>query len=71
MQAAGQFRWMAFIDADEFIMIRDDRYSNSIPSVLKMYEAYPGIALPWMVYGKCGESRQKRELRTSDQHTHN
>ena len=40
-------RWLAFIDADEYIYLKE---SSSIRSFLKQYEDYAGIAINWVMF---------------------
>jgi len=40
--------WLAVIDTDEFILPLD---GSSLPSFLKEYESYGGIAINWQLYG--------------------
>ncbi len=44
-------RWIAFIDADEFIVTKDQ---CSIPSVMKKYEGYGGLVLNWRMFCSSG-----------------
>jgi len=44
-------RWLALIDADEFLHPVQD---TNLQTVLKRYEDYPGIGVNWVVYGPCG-----------------
>lgn len=41
-------QWIAFIDADEFVVTKQ---GCSIPSVMKRYEPYGGLTLNWMSFG--------------------
>jgi hypothetical protein len=45
-------KFMAFIDADEFIVVADPK--KSIPMVVKEYEKYGGLTLNWMFFGSSG-----------------
>ena len=40
-------RWMAFIDADEFFVIKDG--TPSLPALLRDYEDFGGLAVNWQV----------------------
>lgn len=51
-QYRNKHQFMAFIDADEFIVVVNK--ALSIPTVLKEYERYCGLALNWMEYGRAG-----------------
>jgi hypothetical protein len=44
-------RWLALIDLDEFIVIKEDK---KIPDFLKDFENYSQILMGWMVYGSSG-----------------
>lgn len=44
-------RWLAFIDADEFL---HPVKSECLKTVLIDYESYAGIGVNWIVYGTCG-----------------
>ena len=44
--------WMAFIDADEFLLLRDA--SPSLPILLAGYEDAGGLAVNWRVFGSSG-----------------
>lgn len=44
-------RWLAYIDADEFIVPVEE---NDIKSVLIEYEEEPAVGVNWVVYGPCG-----------------
>lgn len=44
-------KWLAIIDADEFL---HPVGQNDLKTVLKDYEEFPGIGVNWVVYGPCG-----------------
>lgn len=52
----GRFQWVGFIDADEFVVIRDGRtisdYLSGVP------DRYPAIALHWHMYGSNGHIKR-------------
>ena len=50
-----QWRWLAFIDADEFLF----GVNKPLIDAVKDYEAYDGIAVHWMLYGPNGETHYK------------
>jgi hypothetical protein len=53
------WRWLAFIDADEFLFpMRGD----SLKSVLDAYEDLPGVAVQWHMFGTSGHKRRPRGL---------
>jgi glycosyltransferase involved in cell wall biosynthesis len=50
-RARGRFRWLAFIDIDEFLFSPSDQ---ALPEVLASFEHYPGVLVNWQVYGSSG-----------------
>jgi len=48
----GTSRWLALIDADEFL---HPVQARDLKSVIKEYEAFPAIGVNWVVYGTCGQ----------------
>lgn len=44
-------RWLALIDADEFIL---PRATDSIPALLQAYASAPALAMNWKVFGSSG-----------------
>lgn len=54
-----QCRWIAFVDADEFIV---PKRCNDIPSMLEEFEPYAGLALNWKVFGTGGHARRPEGL---------
>lgn len=51
--------WMAFIDTDEFIVLRHD---NSIQNFLKNYEYAGGIYMNWIIFNASGQEKYKDGL---------
>lgn len=48
----GQAKWLAAIDADEFIVpVNQEKITNSILEVLKDYEDFGGLYLNWLCFG--------------------
>ncbi|MFZ0690096.1 MAG: glycosyltransferase family 92 protein [Acidobacteriaceae bacterium] len=47
-RALGRFAWVGFLDADEFVVIRDGR---SIGAFLEPFRRSPGVALNWRMFG--------------------
>ena len=47
----GAFRWMAFIDADEFLV---PKQAASIPEALAHLGAARNVSLPWHMFGRSG-----------------
>lgn len=45
-------KWVAFIDADEFIRVVDD---TPIPEFLREYESHDGLYVGWLVYNANGQ----------------
>jgi hypothetical protein len=45
-------KFIAFIDVDEFIVVKDKK--KTIPVILKDYEKYGALGLNWMEYGRSG-----------------
>ncbi len=54
-RARGQFRWLAFIDVDEFLFSPEQ---DSLVNVLAAFEAHPGVLVNWQVYGSSGLQRR-------------
>ncbi len=50
-RATGRFQWVGFLDADEFVVIRDGR---SIPEFLAGFRRAPGVSLHWVMFGSSG-----------------
>ena len=51
-------RWLALIDADEFLFSP----LGSMPQQLRKYERYPGIGVNWLLYGPNGHDRRPSGL---------
>lgn len=51
LRSIGRFKWVGFIDADEFVVIKDGR---AIGEFLSEYLQYPAVALHWYMYGSNG-----------------
>lgn len=56
-------RWLALIDADEFL---HPVKSNDLKNVLKDYENYPAVGVNWVVYGPCGHVASPAGLLTEN-----
>jgi hypothetical protein len=52
-------RWVAFIDADEFVL---PHATDSLKELLCAYEAYGGLAVSWAVFGPDGHVRRPNGL---------
>lgn len=50
-RARGRWRWIAFIDIDEFLFSPSGR---SLPEVLRRFEPAPGVVVHWQCYGSNG-----------------
>lgn len=48
--------WVAFIDVDEFIL---PIQSNDLPSTLRFYEKFGGVAANWRMFGSSGEVNKR------------
>ena len=52
-------KWLAFIDADEFIVpVKQD----DVRSVLKEFDNEPALGINWIVYGPCGHQHKPEGL---------
>ena len=51
-------KWLALIDADEFLFSP----RGSMPDLLKAYEAYPGVCVNWLFYGPNGHEKRPEGL---------
>jgi hypothetical protein len=49
----GAWRWVAFIDLDEFLFSPRVR---PVPELLKKFEHVPGVGVPWVQFGTSGHS---------------
>lgn len=47
----GAYRWMACIDADEFLV---PKHADSLAEALAHLEDIPSVSLPWHNFGRCG-----------------
>ena len=52
-----KYRWIAFLDSDEFIV---PKKSHSIKSFLQDYETYPGVFINWLIFGSSGVQELKQ-----------
>jgi hypothetical protein len=55
LRSIGRFEWVGFIDADEFVVIRDGR---SIGDFLSEYRDAVGVALHWYFFGSNGHENR-------------
>jgi hypothetical protein len=58
LNCTGRFEWIGFIDADEFVVIRDGR---SIGEFLAGFPDDPAVALHWYMYGSNGHRSRPAE----------
>ncbi|MEL6609989.1 MAG: glycosyltransferase family 92 protein [Pseudomonadota bacterium] len=47
----GRFRWLAFIDVDEFLVPRD---GAMVPDILRDLGGFGCLSLPWQMFGRAG-----------------
>lgn len=59
-------KWMAFIDADEFIC---PRYDHNIKSWLKKFDKYPAIVIYWLNFGTNGKIKHDYSQNVIEQYT--
>jgi hypothetical protein len=56
-----EYQWIAFLDTDEFLVIRED---VSVSEFLKDYEEFGGLVAYWLCFGSNGHvKRQKGQIR--------
>ena len=51
LRAVGRYEWVGFIDADEFVVIRN---GNTIDEFLAEFRGVPAVALHWRMFGSNG-----------------
>lgn len=52
----GEAEWVAFIDADEFIVPMQD---EDLPTTLKSYRKYGAVGVNWRMFGSSGEMQKR------------
>ena len=52
-QYRDRHQFIAFIDVDEFLFLRDPSFA-SMPALLREYEEYGGLAVNWVLFGSAG-----------------
>lgn len=63
IRAFGTFRWIGFLDIDEFVVLLNDEMD--IKSYLQKYEDYDALGLHWMMFGSNGHKvRQDSVLKS-------
>jgi hypothetical protein len=55
----GDYRWMALIDADEFLVPVVD---PDLPTAMARFAALPGVSVPWMNFGPSGHKTRPSGL---------
>lgn len=53
------FKWIAFFDTDEFIVLKKD---NSIKDLLKRYEHFGGLGVQWRCFGSSGLIKKPKSV---------
>jgi hypothetical protein len=61
-------RWMAFIDPDEFLVPKS---ADDIPSILRDFEDFGGLAVNWMLFGSSGHKVRPSGLQIENFTTRN
>ncbi|MEM6357048.1 MAG: glycosyltransferase family 2 protein [Pseudomonadota bacterium] len=56
---AADFRWVAFIDVDEFLMPAE---GESLPATLERFQHLPCVSLPWICFGPNGHKLRPEGL---------
>ncbi|MDR2338172.1 MAG: glycosyltransferase family 92 protein [Deltaproteobacteria bacterium] len=59
LKCKAETRWLAIIDADEFIVPLQD---ENIPQFLQSYEQYPAVVLNWFIFDCAGHINQPSGL---------
>lgn len=57
-RARGRVRWLACLDLDEFLF---SPQGSDLRTVLRDYEAHPGVVVRWQVYGSSGRETASPE----------
>ena len=57
-RARNRTKWLALIDADEFLFSP----KGKMPEQLRAYEQYPGVGVNWVMYGPNGHDRRPEGL---------
>lgn len=58
-------RWMAFIDADEFVY---PTAAGTLPEALEPLEDLPGVVVPWLMFNHSGHNTRPEGLVTENYH---
>lgn len=54
-----RYRWMAFLDVDEFIF---PKYCDDLNEAMGAYEGIPAVSFPWHMFGPSGHRRRPDAL---------
>lgn len=63
---AGETKWLAFFDIDEFLCPKIDK---NIESFLSRYKKYPGILIYWKMFGTNGQLDPQKDKLVTEQYT--
>ncbi len=63
---SGESNWIAFIDIDEYICLKDD---SSLAHWLSAYTKYPSVLLNWKMFGSSGLDRRDEDKLLIEQFT--
>ena len=55
-----KFKWIAFIDTDEFIVMKDG--NTDLKEFLKPYEKYGGLVIWWKAFGSSGHKKKQKSV---------
>jgi len=58
-----QYRWMGFIDVDEFLF---PMYHNTLDEALALFLDVPGVSIPWHMFGPSGHDTPPEGLVTEN-----
>lgn len=50
----GRSKWIAFLDADEFLF----SYQGNLKAFFHEFEEFPGVGVNWIVFGPCGHDNR-------------
>ena len=49
-----EHHWLAFFDVDEFLIFQNGPPVQDLPTLLRQYESYSGLAVHWILFGSSG-----------------
>ncbi len=55
------YRWLGFLDADEFLVFSPGSGLTDINTALAEYEHYGGLAVNWMMFSSSGHERRPEQ----------